>query len=145
MHVSEKAPVPGSAAQPEPALLSVYENMRVPAHADMPLRAEAEQQGPAPLQAPINKTRKRVTRDRRISSDQESADSGRAAKRRAAHCDETADAPQPKRQRGEPNEPDTQQASKNAPALGNSAAPAPTTAEAPCVARDPSANLTVCP
>ena len=62
------------------------------------------------------------------------------SKRHAAQCDETADAPQPKRQHGEPKEPDCQQASEEAPTPPISAAPAPAVTEAPAAARDPSAE-----
>ena len=143
LYVCEEAPVSGQAAEPEPALLSVHKIMRVPAHADMPQRAKAEQQGPAPLQGPIIKTRRRMTRDRRVPSGQVSADTGRATKRHAAQCDETADAPQPKRQHVQPKEPDCQQASEEAPTPGDSAAPAPAAAEAPAAASNSSSSSTV--
>ena len=58
--------------------------------------------------------------------------------------DETADAPQPKRQRGEPRQPDCQQASEEALILPISAAPAPAVTVAPAAAGDPSADLRVC-
>ena len=134
LHVPEAAPVPGSAAEPEPAFPSVHKNMRAPAHADMPQRTRAEQQAPAPLQGPTIKPSRRVTRDRRVPTGQASTDTGRGIKRRAAHCDETADAPQSKRQRSEPNEPNSQQASEEAPTPGDSAVPAPAAAEAPAAA-----------
>ena len=85
-----------------------------------------------------------MTRDRRVSTGQASVDTGRVAKRHAAQCDETAGAPQPKRQRGEPKEPDCQQAGEEASIPPISAAPAPAVTEAPAAARDPSADLRVC-
>ena len=85
-----------------------------------------------------------MTRDRRVPSGQVSADTGRGTKRHAAQGDETADAPQPKRQRGEPKQPDFQQAREEAPIPPISAAPAPIVTEAPAAARDPSADLRVC-
>ena len=118
--------------------------MLVPVHADMSQRAEAEQQAPAHLKAPRIRRSRRMTWDGRVPIGQASADTGRGTKRHAAQCDETADAPQPKRQHGEPKEPDCQQASEEAPTPPISAAPAPAVTEAPAAARDPSANLRVC-
>ena len=118
--------------------------MLVPAHADMPRKAEAEQQAPASLQGPRIRRSRRVTRDSRVATGQASACTGRGTKRHAEQCDETADAPQPKRQRGEPQQPDCQQASEEAPIPPISAAPAPAVTEAPAAARDPSADLRVC-
>ena len=85
-----------------------------------------------------------MTRDRRVPSGQVSADTGRGTKRQAAQCDETVDAPQPKRQRGKPQQPNRQQASEEAPIPPISAEPAPAVTEAPAAARDPSADLRVC-
>lgn len=118
--------------------------MLVPVHADMSQRAEAEQQAPAPLQGPRLRRSRRMTRDGRVPSGQASADTGRGTKRHAVQCDETVDAPKPKRQRGEPQQPDCQQASEEAPIPPISAAPAPAVTEAPAAARDPAADLRVC-
>ena len=118
--------------------------MLVPVHADMSQRAEAEQQAPAHLKGPRIRRSRRTTRDSRVPRGQASADTGRGTKRHAAQCDEAADAPQPKRQRGEPREPDCQQASEDAPLLRISAAPAPVVTGASDAAGDPSANLRVC-
>ncbi len=85
-----------------------------------------------------------MTRDGRVPSGQASADTGRGTKRHAVQCDETVDAPKPKRQRGEPQQPDCQQASEEAPIPPISAAPAPAVTEAPAAARDPAADLRVC-
>ena len=84
-----------------------------------------------------------MTRDRRIPSVQVSADTGRGTKHHAAQWVETANVPQPKRQRVELKEPDCQQASEEAPTPGNSATPAPAAAEAPAVASNSSPSSTV--
>ena len=85
-----------------------------------------------------------MTWDGRVPIGQASADTGRGTKRHAAQCDETADAPQPKRRRDEPKQPDCQQASEEAPIPPISAAPAPVVMEAPAAASNPSADLRVC-
>ena len=102
-----------------------------------------------------------MTRDGRVRTSQKTANTVRAAKRSAAQCDETANAPQSQRLRSEsspasgpcclhrqPTEetarlPDCQQASKEAPEPSNSAAPAPAAAKTPTVARDPFRDDTV--
>ena len=101
-----------------------------------------------------------MTRDGRVRTSQKTADTVRAAKRSAAQCDETADAPESKRLRSEscpasgpcclhrqPTEetarlPDCQQASE-APEPSNSAAPTPAAAKTPAAARDPFRDDTV--
>ena len=85
-----------------------------------------------------------MTRGGRVPSGQASADTGRGTKRHAVQCHETADVPKPKRQRGEPRQPDCQQASEEALILPISAAPAPAVTVAPAAAGDSSADLRVC-
>ena len=146
MHASEPHFVPCCAAGQtlgRGCLAHCADTMPEPVHADMRQRAEAEQQGPAQLKATILRRSKRMTTDRRVPIGQESEDTGRVAKRSAEQCDETAHAPQPKRQCGESKDPDCQQASEGDPTHGSSAVPAPAAAKTPAAARDPFRDDTV--
>ena len=122
-------------------------NMPEPVHAGMPERVEAGKQGPAQLKAPMITRSRHKTRGRRLPIGQASADTGRVAKRCAAQCEETADAPQPYDESDSlsSHQPPLEMLpSRDISRPTNSAAPGPAVAEAPAAARDPSANLTVC-